>query len=612
VSTARHLYEFGPFRLDPVERRLQRNGEVVALTPKCFDVLVALVENRGHLIEKGDLLARVWPGQFVEEGNLSFNISELRKALGDGRGELQYIETVRTKGFRFVAPVQEIPLSPPELAVTQMSRRWIIVTIVALGALGWVAYIVWPGRTVAPAEGPPKTIAVLPFKPLTATMRDEPLEIGICDALINRLAGVEQLVVLPTGSVVAYNRLGQDPLDAGRKLHADALLDGYIQRSHDRIRVTARLLRTSDGKSLWTGEFNESFTDIFTVEDSISRKIVEALHLKLTRDERQRVTKHHTENIEAYDLYLKGQFFQDKRTREGLLKSIDYFQEATHRDPGYALAFAAMSDSWTVLAVRGDMPPAEVYEKAKAAASRAAEIDDSLAEAHRALANVKSWWEWDWPGAEREFKRAIELSANDPIPNQQYAGFLVTMGRHPEAISEIKRAQRLAPLSLTTNVQAARVLYFAGRYEESLEECRKTLDMDPNFAGAYMFLGRIHAQKGLYREALSELERARVLQHDSAEVRGLIGYTYAVSGRAGEAERVLKELRGLSKERYVSPYHVAMIYAGLGKRDDAFQWLEKAYDAREGRLTIVRFAPEFSSLRSDPRFTRLLQRMKLM
>jgi len=639
VRTPRHLYEFVPFRLDPAERRLLRSGEPVALTPKCFDLLVVLVENSGHLLEKSDLLARVWPDQFVEEGSLSFNISELRRVLGEGQNGAHYIETVRKKGFRFVAPVQEIDVAGAgvagegETALGELRegetaagdlfgaidtppgvwpRSKILFAIAAVAALAGLAYVLRPERSVPRAEGPPKTIAVLPFKPLAANLRDEPLEMGICNALIVRLARLEQLVVRPTSSVVTYKRMGQDPLVAGRELGVDALLEGYIQRSKDRIRVTARLLRTADGKSLWTGEFNENFTDIFTVEDSMSRQIADALHLNLTRDEQRRVTKHSTENIEAYELYLKGQYFQDKRTPEALAKSIEYFQKATVKDPQFAVAFAALADSHALLCVRGETLPKDSYEKAKVAAIRALEIDGTSAEAHRALANVKFWYDWDWPGAEREFKRAIELSANDPIPNQQYAGYMVAMGRHQEAVAEIKRAQRLAPLSLATNVQAGRTLFLAGQYEAAIEQCRKAIDMDPDFAGAYIFLGRIYTQKGLYREALAAFAHARLSYRDSAEIASLIGYTYAVSGRTAEARQVLEELHRLSRRRYISPYHMAMVYAGLGARDETFQWLDKAYDDREGRLTILRFAPEFAALRSDPRFKRLLQRMNLM
>src|SRR5438132_1933972 len=570
VKTGRHLYEFLPFRLEPEERRLLRDGEPVALTPKCFDLLVVLVENSGHLLEKSDLIARVWPDQFVEEGSLSFNVSELRRALGEGPNGRDYIETVRKKGFRFVAPVEEIPVAGEEqVAPPRASQRIkIVFAIVAAVALASLAYLLWPRGSVTPVEGPPRTIAVLPFKPLAANLRDEPLEMGICNALITRLASLEQLVVRPTSSVTAYNKMGQDPLAAGRQLQVDALLDGYIQRSQDRVRVTARLLRTADGKSLWSGQFNEPFTDIFTVEDSISRQIVEALHLSLTRDEQRRVTKHSTENIEAYELYLKGSYFQDKRTPDGVAKSIGYFQEATVKDPRYALAFAALANSYSMQALRFDMPAKDSYQKATAAAMRALEVDETSAEAHSALANVKSWYEWDWPGAEREFKRAIELSANDPTANQGYANYLMVVGRAQEAVSESARAQRLAPLSTTADVQAARILLFTGEYDAAIEQCRKALEIAPDFAGAHLILGRIYTQKGSYREAFAELERARILLHNSAEVLSLIGYADAVSGRAAEAQQILKEMQRLSMQRYVSPYHIAVIHAGLGARDE--------------------------------------------
>ena len=607
VKTGRHLYEFLPFRLEPGERRLLRNGEPVALTPKCFDLLVVLVENSGHLLEKSDLLERVWPGQFVEEGNLSFNISELRRALGEGSNGTQYIETVRAKGFRFVAPVQDIGLADEKKA----PRLKVLLAAAAMATLAILTFVLWTRHSVTNAEGPPRTIAVLPFKPLAPNLRDEPLEMGICNALITRLASLPQLVVSPTSSVIAYNKMGQDPLAAGRQLGVDALLEGYIQRSQDRVRVTARLLRTADGKSLWSGQFNEPFTDIFTLEDSISRQIVEALHLNLTGDEQRRVTKHSTENVEAYELYLKGCYFQDKRTREGVVKSVGYFEEATIKDPRYALAFAGLANSYVFLAVRFDLPPKDSYLKAKAAAMRALEVDPTNAEAHSALANVKSWYEWDWPGAEQEFKRAIALSGNEAAPNQQYANYLIVMGRLKEAVAESTRAQHLAPLSPSANAQAARTLFFARQYDDAIVQCRKALEVDPDFGGAHLLLGRIYTQKHSYREALAELERARVLLRNSAEVLSLTGYADAVSGRNAEAQKMLQELQQFSKATYVSPYHFAVVHAGLGARDAAFEWLDKAYEDREGRMTVLKFAPEFAALNADPRFIELMQRMKL-
>jgi len=646
----RHFYNFGSFHIDTRERLLLRNGEPVPLPPKVYDTLLALVESSGHIIEKEKLMKIVWPDTFVEDANLTVNISALRKALGEGVSEHQYIETVPRRGYRFVSPVTGVNKesadlfaeepgnppaiieekgkveteekqsrdsknlsSPPVVSVTLPRHRHFSPTVagVSLLLVGLIALAYYTWTKQAAPELKVRSIAVLPFKPLVADSRDEPLEMGMCDALITRLSGLNQLVVRPTSSVVMYNKPGQDPLAAGRELGVDALLDGYVQRSGDKIRVTVQLLNITDGKHLWSGQFNENFTDIFAVEDSISRQMVDALLLKLTGEEQQQVTRHHTENVEAYEFYLKGRYFLDKRTSEGVKKSIQYFQQATEKDSKYTLAFAALAEAYVIFAVRADMLPQDSYQKAKTAALRALEIDDTNAEAHMALAHVRCWYEWDWSGAESEFKRAIQLSLNTPIETQYYASYLITMGRYQEAVSEIKQAQRLAPLSLNINVQVARILYFAREYDEAIEQCRKTLELEPDYGGARFFLARIYKQKGMYQEALAEFEKTKNLLGDNAEVMSLIGYTYAVSGRRVEAQKVLQKLQVQSNQNYVSPYHMAIIYAGLGERDKAFNWLGKAYEDREGRLTILKVVPEFDSLRSDPRFAELMRRIGL-
>jgi DNA-binding winged helix-turn-helix (wHTH) protein/TolB-like protein/tetratricopeptide (TPR) repeat protein len=645
-----HFYNFGSFRIDTRERLLLRDGEPMPLPPKVYDTLLVLVENSGHIIEKEELMKAVWPDTFVEDANLTVNISALRKALGQGVSEHQYIETVPKRGYRFVSTVTrandesanlfaedggnshalirekgrvgvggkrsgegEELFSIPGSSATLPRSRGFGPAAVGLSALlvGLVviAYYAWTKRAEQGLKV--RSIAVLPFKPLVADSRDEPLEMGMCDALITRLSGLNQLVVRPTSSVVMYNKPGQDPLAAGRELGVDALLEGYVQRSGEKIRVTAQLLSVTDGRHLWSGQFNDNFTDIFAVEDSISRQMVEALLLKLTGEEQSRVTRHYTENVEAYEFYLKGRYFLDKRTPDGVKKSTEYFQQATEKDSKYALAFAGMAESYVILAVRADMRPHDSYQKAKTAAMRALEIDDTIAEAHTALAHVRCWYDWDWSGAESEFKRAIELSLSNPIATQYYASYLITMGRHQEAILEARQAQRLAPLSLNINVQVARMLYFAREYDQAIEQCWKTLEIEPNYGGAHLFLGRAYKQKGMYREALAELGKARDLLNDSSEVLSLIAYTYAVSGRRAEALKVLQELQGQSKQRYVSPYHMGMVYAGLGEQDKAFSWLEKAYEDREGRMTILKVVPEFDTLRSDLRYASLIRRIGL-
>jgi DNA-binding winged helix-turn-helix (wHTH) protein/TolB-like protein/Flp pilus assembly protein TadD len=635
------FYEFGLYRIDTEERLLLHNGDSVQLPPKVYDTLLALVMHGGHIVEKEELMKAVWPDTFVEDANLTVNISVLRKVLGEGDSEQRYIETVPRRGYRFVLPVtegkngsadslsehtnarnvingdrevdatKEESAEPKGVYALPRARRWgpPVFAISMLVVFGVVAYYTW--MKGAERGFKVRSIAVLPFKPLVSDNRDEPLEMGLCDALITRLSSLNQLIVRPTGSVVRYNELGQDPLVAGRELGVDVLLDGYVQRSGDRIRVTAQLLRIADGKHLWSGQFNDDYTGIFAVEDSISEQMLEALRLGLTDDEQRRVTRHYTENAEAYQLYLKGRYFQDKMTTEGLKKSIEYFQQTTELDPKYARAIAGLAESYVLLAVHSDLPPRDSSQRAKTAAMRALEIDQTTAEAHTALAHVRFWYDWDWSGAETEFKRAIELSPNYPRAHQGYASYLMVMGRYQEAISEIKRAQGLAPLSLPVNVQVARILYFAREYDEAIEQCRKTLEMDPNFGGAHQFLGRSYKQKGMYEESVTELRKARGLLPKNAEVLSLIGYTNAVSGRIADAQKILQELQQLSKEGYVSPYHLAMVYVGLGEQDKTFDWLEKAFAEREGRMTILKSAPEFDSLRSDPRYIDLVRRIGL-
>ena len=644
------FYEFGPFRMDIRERLLLRNGEPVPLPPKVYDMLLALVENSGHVIEKEELMKAVWPDTFVEESNLTVNVSALRKALGEGASEHQYIETVPRRGYRFVSTVTPVKnessdpsakrrrnsdaiieekrkveagnerpgddkgVSQPTRVSAPLPRRQSLsLRIVAVSALLTLLSVTAYYTSTKRVEHGFKvrSVAVLPFRTLVEDNRDQPLEIGMCDALITRLGGLNDVVVRPTSSVVMYNKLGQDPLAAGRELGVDALLDGYVQRSGGRIRVTAQLLRVADGKPLWSGQFNENFTDIFAVEDSISQQIVEALRLNLTGEQQRRLTRHYTENVEAYELYLKGRYFLNQRTVEGLKKSIVYFQQTIEKDPKYALAFAGLADSYSQLHIRADAPPQDSYEKAKTAALRALEIDDTIAEAHTSLAIVRYSYDWDWAGAESEFKRAIELNPNSATAHQSYASYLISTGRHEEAISETKRAQALDPLSLAIKVQAARILYFSGRYEEAIEQCHNALEMNPNYGMAHLFLGRSYKQKRMYEESLAELEKGRGLLGEDSEVLSQIGYTYAVSGRRGEAQKVLQELRRLSGQRYVSPYHIAVVYAGLGEKDDVFEWLEKAYERREARMNILKYAPEFDNLRSDRRYADLLKRVGL-
>jgi TolB-like protein/Flp pilus assembly protein TadD len=458
----------------------------------------------------------------------------------------------------------------------------------------------------------PRTIAVLPFKPLAPNNRDEAFELGMADALITKLSGLGRLVVRPTGAIRKYSSIDQDPIAAGREQRVEAVLEGSLHRAGERVRVTVRLLDTRDGLSLWSHQSDEYFTDIFTAQDAISEKIAKALALKLTGGEAKRLAKRYTENTEAYQAYVKGRYFMDKRTEEGFQKAIEYFQQAIGKDPRYALAYAGLADCHNLLGGYGLLPPKETYPRGKAAAMKALEFDEQLAEAHTALAVAKARYDWDWTGAQKDFKRAIELNPGYATARQWYAVFsLVIAERFDDAIAEAQQAQQIDPLSLATGVNAVIVNYFARRFDQAIEQSDKTLEMDQRFIQAYEFLGRAYEQKGMAEDAIAAFQKALELRSDYTHCLGPLGRAYAVFGRRDEARRVLDQLKGLSRRRYVMPYHIATIYTALGDNDQAFTWLQKAFDGRDDRLIFLKVDPSWDNLRSDHRFADLERRIGL-
>lgn len=650
---SQHLYEFGPFRLDTVEKVLFRDGEPVPLTPKAFDTLVALVQRGGHLVKKDELMKVVWAEAFVEESNLTNNVYALRKMLGQGDNGRSYIETVPKRGYRFTAPVKELPpealvvvekrtvtrvvteetvadddspqkpmISAGEALVFDQPRihtgtskwRWLVVALLSLslvigGIFIYRSLTASPALTAAPRPQI-ESIAVLPFKPLVTEGRDEALEVGMADTLIAKLSNIGEVNVRPLSAVRRYGRLEQDPSDAGRKLGVEAVLDGTIQRSGERVRVTARLVSVSDGKQLWEGRFDDKFTDIFSVQDAISEKVVAALALKLTGEEQKQLTRRYTENAEAYQLYTYGRFYRNKRTEEGSKRAIEYFEKAIAKDPNYALAYAGLSEGYIGLGVFGAMSPKDVFPKARAAALKALEIDDRIAESHVALAHFKNQSEHDWSGAEREYQRAIELNPGYADAYRLYAILLMEAGRKDEAFARIKRALEIDPTSVIYNATLGFLYYFARRYDQAVGQLQKTIDMEPGHWMAHYWLAQAYAQKSMYGEALLEAQKARDLSGDSGS-SWVIGYVYAVAGRRAEAQQQINELLKLSKQRYVPPYDIAQIYAGLGDKDQAFAWLEKADQDRSRGMDYLNVNPVFDTLRSDRRFQDLLRRVGL-
>jgi DNA-binding winged helix-turn-helix (wHTH) protein/tetratricopeptide (TPR) repeat protein len=571
------IYEFGEFRLDASKRLLlRRDGGPVALTPKVLDTLLYLVEHGGKVLTKEELMEAVWPDTVVEENNLNQSISALRRVLGEKRGEHRYVVTVPGRGYRFVA---EVRLAAP--------------------------------TTRAASTATVKTIAVLPFKPLLAEGRDASLEMGMADTLIARLSGRE-IIVRPTSSVRRYVELDQDPLVAGRELGVESVLDGSLQKSGDQLRVTVRLIGVETGAALWAGTFDERFTDIFTVQDAISEKIASALALPLSGEGKSRLVRHDTENAEAYERYLKGRYYLNKLTPTEIQTSISYFQQAIDVDPSYALAYVGLADAYRALALSVDLPATEFFPRSKAAAEQAIEIDDRLAEAHAVLGFALLFYDWDWSGAENQYKRALELNPNSADTHLSYASLYSVLGKYAEALAEIKRARELDPLNLRTNALEGQFLVLAGQTDEGLARLQKTLELEPNFFLAHLFVSGAYINKGMYGEAIAEATRARDISGGNAEAIATIGYAFAMAGYPDEARAALDELRRRATERYVPAYAFALLHNGLGERDQVFAWLKRGVEQRDPKMLFLKSGPQWRNLRDDPRLVRLLGRIDLL
>lgn len=626
-SQSETILDFGPYRLDAGRRLLLRDGKAVALTPRVFDTLLVLIENRGRIVEKDELMRALWPDSFVEEGNLAQNIFQLRKVLGEGDSTQHYIETVPKRGYCFVAKVTELngtelvyPTEQPSRNVeidlnhlplsSALNLRALLLAVLLVGmTLGGLYFLSTNGIQSDPTpDETVRSIAVLPFKPLVAHENDEQLRLGMTDALITKLSNLRELAVRPTRSVFRYGDPNHDPLQAGRELAVDSVLDGTIQLSEERIRVTVQLLRVRDGISLWADQFDEEFTDLFAIQDSISEQVSRALAIRLTSDERSRMAKRYTQNTEAYQAYIKGRYFWNKRTEEGLQNGIEYFKKAIDLDPTYALAYAGLADSYNMLSYYCGIPSAQTYPRARVAAIKALELDDTLAEAHTSLAYVKMLFDWDWAGAEIEFKKALEFNPNYVLAHLWYSEYLRTVGRFEEAITHAEIGLKLDPLSVPARTNSGRVYLMAGQYEKAVAQLKESLVMEPTNAFAKISLGRAYAEQGNIEEGLALVKQAQQLSEGGAATV-VLGYIYSRSGRLPEVRKLLREMQSVSQRRYVPAYTFAMLYADLGEKDQAFKWLEKAYEERSEFITMIKVDPRFNSLRTDSRFNDLVVRV---
>jgi DNA-binding winged helix-turn-helix (wHTH) protein/tetratricopeptide (TPR) repeat protein len=616
-------YEFGSYRLDVAERLLLRDGESVLLQPKVFDLLLVLVEQHGHLLDKEELMKRVWPDTIVEEANLTNNISILRKTLGEN-GE-RFIETVPKRGYRFVAPVRE--LETPTEAVTLdaaptapatsgwLAHRWLkpglAAAMLLLLLVGLVsAFNFWAAQRQTTASiAAIKSIAVLPVRPLHHDKNDEYLGIGLADAVITRLSSTGKIIVRPTSAITRYADGEQDPLAAGREQQVEAVLESSLWRSGEKIRLTARLLNVQDGKALWSYSCEELCTDVFAVQTLISSQMAAALLPQLTGAEKSQLTKQYTNDPEANRLYMLGRHHWNRRTKEDHQKGIAYFEQAVAKDPNFALAYAGMAECYFA----GGGPLGDTKEnrrKAKAYVERALALDSTLVEAQTTLAGITFASEWDYTNAERRFKQVLETYPNDANAHRRYSLFLMCRGRTEESLTEIKRAIELDPASPSINTSLGLRLYFARRYEQALEQFQKTLELEPQRFGALLNIGEVYLQKGQYAEAITALRKAAESSaDDDAEAR--LGYAYANAGQPHAARQILTALQSPSRQHAASPVNIGLLYVALGEKEQALIWLEKAWQERADKFWRIKVDPLFDPLRDDPRFQDLLRRAGL-
>ena len=481
----------------------------------------------------------------------------------------------------------------------------LLITLLAFGPRAWRQ--LRPGGSTSARI---HSIAVLPFANTGADPNIEYLADGMADAIIGGLSRVPELRVMARSTVFSYKGKEANAQKVGQELNVDAVLTGRVAQRGDILTIQADLVSVADGSELWGQKYNRRVADLLNVQEDISREIYENLRPRLTGQATLLLAKHYTDSPEAYQLYLQGLYYRNKWTEVGLTKAIDYFKQAAERDPNYALAYAGLADAYNFLGDAGYVAPKQVRQDATLAATQALKIDDALPEAHISLALVREAYDWDWSGAETEFKRALELDPNSATAHQWYGNFLIRLGRLAEARAELTKALELDPLSLPINVSVGQQLYFARQYEPAIQQLKKTLELDPNFVLAQRGLEAAYAQSGMYKEAIAERQRLLTLS-GNPDLAVAIGEDYRKSGYSGVLQGSLEGLKEVSKERYVPPYHVAQIYARLADKQQTLAWLEQAFNERDSQVTYMKVEPAFDEIRSDARFQQLLHRLAM-
>jgi TolB-like protein/DNA-binding winged helix-turn-helix (wHTH) protein/Tfp pilus assembly protein PilF len=601
------FYEFRDFRLDVIERVLWKGNDLVVLPQKVFETLLVLVSSGGRIVDREDFMQKVWADTFVEEGNLSVNISILRKTLGK-----DFIETVPRRGYRFVAEVRTIaepgqPLIPnlsgsPSISKARTtSKTAVIITATVLTLLIGIGLYFFssfsPHRTVSRV----KSIAVIPFQNGSGG-ESEYLSDGLTQSLTNSLSELADLKVIAQSSASRYKGNQVSPQEIGRVLKVEDLLYGILNQHGDNLSLDLELVDPSDGRQIWGKRYTTKLSEMVSLQSQITRDVCEQLHLGPGK-----TNKRYTNNPEAYRLYLKGKYFCGQWTKDGFSKGTDYFSQALALDPNFALAYDGLA--YCYYATGFWLPWKQSTAKARDLTNRALQLDPNLAEAHTSMAIILTWGYYDWANAEKEFKQALKLNPNYAPAHLWYGFLLLPLERVDESIAETKRAVELDPLSPDANSGLGVYLFYAGRYDEARQQLKSTIELEPAHWFSKMYLARVNIETGDVTAGIAELEETKQLNGASAEVWAALGYAYAISGKPQQARKMLEQLTKQAEQSYVSPYNFATIYAGLGEKDNAFRFLEKEYIEGTYYLNYLQFDPQLKNLRFDPRYAALVQRM---
>ncbi len=629
-------YSFGDFTIDLDRGCLVRAGEEVKLRPKVYEALKYLIENNNRLVSKEELIKAIWPASFVTDDSLVQCLVEVRRALGDEAQRC--IKTVPRRGYMFVAEVNPVSLpgfdetgagegatatpvgadvagdfahpqqpavEPAALIVRKTNYTALALGITILVFVNVGLYFFF--RDKRPEDDAIHSIAVMPLVNASGDPNLEYLSDGITENIINSLSRLPRLKVMARATVFRYKGQEADPIKVGHDLKVGAMLTGRVVQQGNNLTVNVDLMNVADGSQLWGEKYDRKLSDIFAVQEEIARQISDKLRLKLTGEEQQQLSKRYTENAEAYRAFLLGRFFWERRTEDGMKKGIQHFQQAIDSDPSYALAYVGLADCYLILYDYGFLSPQESAPKARAAATKALEIDDTLAEAHASLAYFKFSYEWDWPGAEAEFRRAIELSPNYATAHHWYGYYLAVRGRFDESLAEMRRGEEIDPLSLIIKTNIGRLLFWERKYDLAIAQFKSVLEMDPNFASASEKLAEAYEAKQMYPEAIAEYQKWAALVGDG-ELAAQLGPAYAASGYKGAITKWIEHLGQTREQDYTQR---AMLHAAVGDKEQAFLWLGKAYNARSTWLYQLRVAPVFDGLRSDARFADLQKRIGL-